>query len=191
MEGLPEGGGMLVTDLTETQAEEVAAEFGVDIAAVNGQEQVVLSGAVEALDRVAVACGERGVRARRLSVSHGFHSRLVDPVLGEFAERIAGVTFNAPSVGLVSNVEGTLVSEQVAEAGYWVRHVREPVLFARGVAAMRDAGVTTVIELGPDAVLSGSVIDVFDDDAQAVIPSLRNQRPQAEALLQMAARLWV
>ncbi|MDT0271174.1 hypothetical protein RM844_33390, partial [Streptomyces sp. DSM 44915] len=33
--------------------------------------------------------------------------------------------------------------------------------------------------------------DVFDDDAQAVIPSLRNQRPQAEALLQMAARLWV
>ncbi|MDT0268067.1 beta-ketoacyl synthase N-terminal-like domain-containing protein, partial [Streptomyces sp. DSM 44915] len=191
MEELPEGGGMLVTDLTETQAEEVAAEFGVDIAAVNGEEQVVLSGAVEALDRVAMACGNRGVRARRLSVSHGFHSRLVDPVLGEFAERLTAVKFQTPQLGLVSNVEGTLVSEQVAEAGYWVRHVREPVLFARGVAAMRDAGVTTVIELGPDAVLSGSVIDVFDDDAQAVIPSLRNQRPQAETLLQMAARLWV
>ncbi|WP_037860194.1 type I polyketide synthase, partial [Streptomyces sp. NRRL F-5065] len=81
------------------------------------------------------------------------------------------------------------VSEGWGSAEYWVRHVREAVRFADAVAFAESRGVTTFIEIGPDAVLSGMGQDcVQDADAVAFVPTLRRDRPETRDVLTAVAR---
>ncbi|MEV0734340.1 SDR family NAD(P)-dependent oxidoreductase [Polymorphospora sp. NPDC050346] len=126
---------------------------GLDVAAVNGPDQVVLSGAVAVVDAVGRELAGRGVRVRRLRVSHAFHSVLMEPMLAEFADVVASVGFRSARVPLVSSVE---VGADVTVPGYWVRQVRETVRFADAVAVV-DAGLC--VEVGPDATLTAMLAD--------------------------------
>ncbi|SNT64566.1 Ketoacyl-synthetase C-terminal extension, partial [Streptosporangium subroseum] len=78
----------------------------VDVAAVNGPASVVVSGAEADIDRVAELAVERGWKVSRLRTSHAFHSRLMEPMLAEFAEVVRGLSFAEPSIPVVSTVTG-------------------------------------------------------------------------------------
>lgn len=90
----PGSGGMLavVTRKERSEAaqrsgaEDLAERFGLDVAAVNGPTQIVLSGP---LDRIEAAHRECGSRSTMLAVSHAFHSRLMEPVCPAWAEALA------------------------------------------------------------------------------------------------------
>ena len=75
MQQLPAGGGMLAVRAT---AGDVSG-FPLDLAAVNGPSEVVLSGATEAIEDAARTLEQAGITVRRLNVSHAFHSRLMEP----------------------------------------------------------------------------------------------------------------
>jgi acyl transferase domain-containing protein len=90
MQELPGGGGMLAVGLGESEARAVAGER-VSVAALNGAELTVLSGAGEALEAVARELNEQGVWSRRLETSHAFHSRLMEPMLEQYRAVLAGV----------------------------------------------------------------------------------------------------
>ncbi|MGP4115503.1 type I polyketide synthase, partial [Streptomyces sp. 4N509B] len=193
MQALPAGGGMLSVQTTLDQVRGVLDTVAdVDIAAVNGPISVVLAGPVEALDEVADRFGQDGVKTRRLSVSHAFHSRLMEPMLAEFGQVAGEITFHAPRIPLVSNVTGELAELEVTEAEYWVRHVREAVRFADGVTALRRAGVSTFLELGPDATLTAMGAECLDaeDTTAAFVPSTRRDRDEVETFTTALSRLW-
>nr|WP_307819046.1 SDR family NAD(P)-dependent oxidoreductase [Streptomyces sabulosicollis] len=194
MEGLPEGGAMVAVGAGEEQVRSLLVA-GVDIAAVNGPAAVVLSGDEGPVLRVAEELSGRGCRTRRLAVSHAFHSARMEPMLQEFREAIADVSFAAPLIPLVSNVTGGLVdAEVVCSPEYWVGHVRSAVRFADGVRTLAEYGVSTYLELAPDAVLSAMVGDCLPDGAAGqavVVPSLRREGDEPRALMSAVAQLHV
>ncbi|MET8168730.1 SDR family NAD(P)-dependent oxidoreductase [Streptomyces sp. NPDC005329] len=181
MAALPAGGAMAAIEAPEA---EVAAELvtGAVVAAVNGPASVVVSGTEAAVHATAALWGERGCRTRRLKVSHAFHSPLMEPMLAEFEEVLASVGFRQPRVPVVSTVTGEAAGEEFATTAYWVRHVRDAVRFADGVRALDRAGVDTVVELGPDAVLTAMAAPLLPGTATAV-PVLRAGRPEASAVV--------
>ncbi|MEU4254426.1 SDR family NAD(P)-dependent oxidoreductase, partial [Amycolatopsis sp. NPDC026612] len=177
MQALPSGGAMLAVQATEERARRWPE---VSIAAVNGPNAVVLSGAEEAIDRI------EADRAKRLPVSHAFHSRLMEPMLAEFARALDGITFHEPTIPVVSNVTGGF-SDQ-GSIDYWVRHVRDTVRFADGLTSLHGEGVRTFLELGPDATLTTHTADLAEATG---IPALRKDKPEPETLLRALGALHV
>ncbi|GGP44551.1 hypothetical protein GCM10010214_16800 [Streptomyces abikoensis] len=192
MNALPSGGAMVAVQASE---DEVAVRLveGVSIAAVNGPTAVVIAGDEDAALAIAAGFASEGRKTQRLSVSHAFHSPLMDPMLDDFRRAIEGLSFQAPTIPLVSNVTGELAtSELVATPEYWVRHVREAVRFSDGVRALSEAGATAFLELGPDGVLTALAQHTLDDAESSVsVPALRKDRPEETALLTALAQLHV
>ncbi|MBB5857237.1 type I polyketide synthase [Amycolatopsis umgeniensis] len=180
MEALPEGGAMVAVQATEA---EVAEFDGVAVAAINGPDAVVLSGAEEPVLAAAAALEARGRKVKRLDVSHAFHSPLMDPMLDEFAEVVRELSFSEPRIPIVSTV-----AEQadLTDPAYWVRHVQEPVRFADALAALTGEGATTFLEIGPAAVLSALAAGSGE-----AIPALRDDRDEPTAVVTALARLHV
>ncbi|MGN9769232.1 acyltransferase domain-containing protein, partial [Micromonospora sp. SD12] len=194
MQALPTGGGMLAVAADEAAVAESLAGLAdrLGIAAVNGPTAVVVSGAAEALDEVERLWRDRGTRTRRLTVSHAFHSPLMEPMLDEFRTVLSGLTFTTPLLPIVSNVTGALAGDEIRTPEYWVRHVREAVRYADGVTALRAAGVDTFLEVGPQSVLTAMAADVLpDDDAVLAVAVQRRDRPEPQALLHALAELHV
>ncbi|MGD0067906.1 MAG: beta-ketoacyl synthase N-terminal-like domain-containing protein, partial [Streptosporangiaceae bacterium] len=188
MGALPSGGAMLALEATEEEVTPLLGD-GVWLAAVNGPGSVVLSGEKEAV--TAAAARLAGRKTRWLRVSHAFHSGLMDPMLAGFGQVASRLSFGPPRIALVSNVTGGVAGQElVGAADYWVRHVREPVRFGAGVAALDGLGVTRFLELGPDAVLSGMAAQTAPQTAE-LIPVLRQDQPEEIAVLTAAARLHV
>ncbi|MEU5950574.1 type I polyketide synthase, partial [Micromonospora sp. NPDC047465] len=191
MQALPSGGGMLAVGASEDEVRELAGD-SVDVAAVNGPRSVVLSGAEVDLERVGRLCVERGWRVKRLSVSHAFHSRLMEPMLDEFRAVLNTLTWQAPKLPIVSNLTGQLAD--LAEIGgpeYWVRHVRETVRFSDAIATLHGCGVSTFLEVGPDATLTAMAADTSADRPVHHVPALRRDQPDTTALVTALARLHV
>ncbi|MEV5829022.1 beta-ketoacyl synthase N-terminal-like domain-containing protein [Spirillospora sp. NPDC052242] len=170
----------------QAPAEEVAGtldEAKVAIAAVNGPAATVISGDAEAVAAVALAWKARGHRTKRLRVSHAFHSPHMDPVLDEFREVAAGITYRPPAIPVVSNVTGRVAEHaDLCSADYWTRHIRETVRFHDGVRALAEEGVTAAIELGPEGVLTPLTQQILGAGA-ACVPALRRDRPGPRSLI--------
>ncbi|WP_455712619.1 type I polyketide synthase [Streptomyces antimycoticus] len=196
MQELPAGGAMIALQASEDEVTPLLTDR-VSIAALNGPHSVVIAGDEDAATQIAADFEARGRKTKRLTVSHAFHSPHMDPMLADFRKLAACLTYNAPKIPLVSCLTGTVVSaDEIRLPEFWVRHVRESVRFADGVRTLRDQGVTTFLELGPDGVLSAMGEDCLAEtetgtgtgtegeagtDA-AFVPTLRSGRSEAQAL---------
>ena len=186
MQALPRGGAMaaIFAPEAEVAAALAAASGELSIAAVNGPADTVVSGPEAALAGVLQTLAARGVKSRRLAVSHAFHSGLMDPMLDAFAAAVGQVELAAPRLPLISNVTGEVAPAQlVADADYWRRHVRAPVRFAAGMQALRALGCETFVEIGPGATLIGLGQRCIPGEAELWVPSLRKGQCERTQLL--------
>ncbi|TDV47980.1 type I polyketide synthase [Actinophytocola oryzae] len=183
MGGLAAGGGMVAIRAREAAVRPLLAE-GTALAAVNGPEQVVVAGPLEAVLAVAEASGRDW---RRLAVSHAFHSPLVEPMLEEFRVVAEGLAYSAARVPVVSAVTGE--PAEVHRAEYWVEQVRATVRFADAVGWLAGAGVTTFVEIGPDGSLCGMVERCAE--GVAAVPVLRRDRGEDESVATALGHLHV
>ncbi|WP_311315019.1 type I polyketide synthase [Streptomyces naphthomycinicus] len=187
MQALAPGGAMVAVAATEAEIEEYLGA-GVDLAAVNAPGSVVLSGDEGAVMAVVEKLREQGRRTKRLTVSHAFHSTLMEPMLAEFTAALSGLTWNEPNLPVVSNVTGRLAEPgRLTDPAYWVDHVRRPVRFAEGISA---TGGSVFLELGPGGTLTGAIAESAGEDAVS-FPALRDDRGEAQTLLLSVAELFV
>ncbi|WP_051966421.1 type I polyketide synthase [Kitasatospora mediocidica] len=186
MQQLPSGGAMVAVEASEEEVRPLLVE-GVDIAAVNGPRAVVLSGVAATVEELAQRLAEQGSRVKRLTVSHAFHSSLMDGMVEEFGEVAAGLVYEEPRIPVVSNLPG---EADLTSPSHWVRHVREEVRFADGVRALAAEGVTTFLELGPDGVLTALAQEVLDGGDFGFVAALRRGRPEGVAVLSAVGEVW-
>ncbi|MFB8084648.1 SDR family NAD(P)-dependent oxidoreductase [Streptomyces sp. NPDC055992] len=189
MQALPAGGAMVAVQATEDEVLPLLTD-GVGIAAVNGPQSVVVSGS----ESEALAVGEHfaaaGRKTSRLPVSHAFHSSLMDPMLDEFRAVTSQLTFNEPTIPVVSTVSGELSTDWQSPE-YWVDQVRSPVRFADAVNTAEALGARTFVEIGPDAILTALGAASAAEDTSAFTPLVRKKRPEAESLIAGLGRLYV
>ncbi|MET8681916.1 type I polyketide synthase, partial [Streptomyces sp. NPDC004647] len=190
MAALPAGGVMVAVRATEDEIAPLLTER-VSIAAVNGPTSVVIAGDESAVQDIAAHFEAQDRRTSRLRVSHAFHSPLMEPMLTEFRAVAESLTYEEPRIPVVSNVTGRIAEvAELCSAGYWVRHVREAVRFADGIHTLTGRGVTTLLELGPDGVLSAMAQDSLTEQA-AMVPLLRKDRPEELAAVTALARVHI
>ncbi|MCX4530025.1 polyketide synthase dehydratase domain-containing protein, partial [Streptomyces sp. NBC_01551] len=113
--------------------------------------------------------------------------------LDAFRQVVAGLSFAAPRIPVVSNLTGALITDEMGSADFWVRHVREAVRFLDGVRALAARNVVHFVEIGPDAVLSALAQDCLTGDAETAVfvPALRSGRPETATVTGALARLHV
>lgn len=191
MQSLPPGGAMAALRCSEDVALRAVDAAGAElsVAAVNGPEEVVISGPDSAVDRVCDDLQKRGIGSQRLNVSHAFHSPLLQPILDQFEEAAKAVRFHSPKVEFISNVTGERAGNEVLSASYWRRHLRETVRFAQGMSQLFASGYTTFLEIGPTPVLSTLGRRMRSEGAR-FIPSLRRGKPDCGHVLQGLGELY-
>ena len=193
MQALPADGEMLAVFAGETDVRRMLApdESFVSIGAVNGPANVVISGAQPAVRAVRARLELAGVRCERLSVSHAFHSALMEPILEDFRRVARDVTFTPARIGIVSNLTGELIDPSViATPEYWCRHLRETVRFSAGMATAYQQGARIFLEIGPSPTLLAMGRRIIDDEAVAWLPSLRKGRDDWKQMLDTLGRLY-
>lgn len=158
MQSLPADGMMAAILADGETVATLLAPFGeaVAIAALNGPQNTVVAGDRGAVKALLEVCQGHHLVVTPLTVSHGFHSAQMDPILNVFEHLARQIDFQPPQIPLVANLTGQLFAPgQVPDATYWRHHARQPVQFAAGMATLYQQGYRHFLEIGPHPVLSG------------------------------------
>jgi amino acid adenylation domain-containing protein len=182
-------GAMLAVRLSEPK---LRAELGdaLDLAAVNAPSLCVASGPVDAIEALNAKLTAKGVACRRLAVSHAFHSRSVDPVLGEIESAAASVRLASPQIPFASCVTGGWTdAAQATDPKYWAHHGRAPVRFADALSTAAQDLPAFLLEVGPGRTLSALAAQVVDrKKRRGIAASLENE--DTDGLSDALAALW-
>jgi acyl transferase domain-containing protein/acyl carrier protein len=193
MQALPQTGAMVALLAEPDLVRATIAPYGekVAIAAINGPTSVVISGEQEAIQSVCQLLEAQGVKTKPLQVSHAFHSPLMEPMIAEFRQVAAGITYTPPKMALISNLTGELVTHEIATPDYWCNHILQPVLFAASMATLSQQRCNILLEVGPKPILLGMGRQCLPEDEQRVwLPSLRPGIDDWQTLLQSLATLY-
>jgi acyl transferase domain-containing protein len=188
MQALSRAGQMVAVQTQENRAAAAIAAYAADVslAAVNGPNSVVISGASQAVAEVVASLGAKGIATQSLRVSHAFHSPLMQPMLADFERVTRRVAFHPPNREIVSNVTGRLATAEIATPEYWVRHVSEPVRFAPGMETLHQRGYSVFVEVGPSSTLLAMGRLCVNNDGAAWLPSLRSGHDWDQLLTTLA-----
>ncbi|OPC84035.1 Type I polyketide synthase [Embleya scabrispora] len=183
MQTVTERGAMLAVRASEDAVDALLHGYDrLGVAAVNGPESVVVSGARDQVVALRDRLVAEGTSAKLLDVDHAFHSPLMDPILDEFAASIGELPAGRMAIPIVSTRTGReSTASELTSVAHWVRHVREPVRFFTAVESARAAGAGVFYEMGPGSALTSIAKDAFAasgvTDAVALSASRRNRGP--------------
>jgi [acyl-carrier-protein] S-malonyltransferase len=196
-EAVPVGVGAMAAILGMDSAKVIAgcAEVSAALAGTSGEvveavnfndpAQTVIAGSKLAVEKACELLKANGAkRALPLPVSAPFHSSLMAPAADRLRERLAGVSFAAPSIPVLNNIDVVVRdgADDIREALY--RQAFGPVRWVESVRAIKARGVTTVVECGPGKVLAGLVKRIDADLASSAVydpATLAQTKNQLEA----------
>lgn len=166
-------GGMAALLLPAAEAEAAIAPFaGLELAAINSNRSVTISGPVERLSEFAKECRKRRWAMKRLPLDYPFHCALVEPIRDPLLAALSGIAARPASLPFISTVDGAAIEGDRLGAEYWWRNVRRPVLFAAAVQHALE-GHRLFVEIGPRPVLTTYLTDAARaaDQRVTVLPS--------------------
>ncbi|MFC4159114.1 amino acid adenylation domain-containing protein [Chitinimonas lacunae] len=194
MAALPEGGAMAALPLDAASAEAAIAPYGgrLALAAFNGPQRVVVSGETDALEELLAGLGPVGRQARRLQVSHAFHSPLMSAAAEAFAQCCAEVDYQPACCHWISSVDGEDYLGRVLDPGYFARQIVAPVRFDAALGRLGQTPGYSYVEIGPAAVLSALGLErpaAPPSPDNAWLASVRRGKAAADTLAEVLATL--
>ena len=150
--------GLSDADVHAACAEAAAADPSLVVEAVNfnAPAQVVIAGHTAAVERACEIAKAKGAkRAMKLPVSAPFHSSLLKPASDRLREYMAGLTFSAPQIQLINNVDVAVLNDPASIKDALVRQAAAPVRWVETMQKVAADGITQVVECGPGKVLMG------------------------------------
>ena len=168
----------------------------ISIAAVNGRQTVVVSGAVSALDELMQHCAQQDLRARRIDVDYASHSVDVEAIRDQLTDVLSDIQPRSSRIAFFSTVTGGLVDTVGLDADYWYRNIRQTVQCDQAVRTACEHGYRTFIESSPHPALIADVEDTVTDSVGAntvsvVIPTLGRDDGGLRRFLTSAAQAFV
>jgi len=196
MQALPSKGAMAAIFASEEKVAHAIAgsHQTVAIAALNGPENIVISGERTAVQEICDRFDAEGIKSKPLAVSHAFHSPLMEPMLEEFEKAASEIAHATPRIGFISNLTGKLFDfrfNHSAPQSYWRRHVREAVQFAASLQTLHEKGYRTFLEIGPHPTLLGMASKCLPAQDMLWLPSLRKGKDDWEQMLASLGALYV
>jgi acyl transferase domain-containing protein/surfactin synthase thioesterase subunit/acyl carrier protein len=190
MQALPPHGTMASIFAAEAAVAKVIEQQDakrIAIAAVNAPQNTVISGDRDLVVAIMENFKSAGIHCQQLTVSHAFHSPLMQPAIDAFAAAAASIPSSVSKIAWASTTTGVLVTEPV-DAQYWYDHGLNVVRFADGMKALSDLGVTDLVELGPGGTLLALGQQCVR--ARTWLGSLDNRRGDRIGMLTSAGELY-
>lgn len=193
MQELPQQGEMAVifADQATVAAAIAPMQERVAISAINGPKNTVISGDREAIQTIVQRLQAEGVTTHPMTVSHAFHSPLMDPMLDAFEQVARQITFSPLRIPLVSNLTGKVLNTgESVKASYWRQQTRNAVQFATSITTLAEQGYDLFVEIGPHPVLLNMGKRCLPEEGNTWVPSLRKGQDDWQALLECVATLY-
>jgi yersiniabactin nonribosomal peptide/polyketide synthase len=185
------GGAMLSVFAGEAESLPVATRLGLDLAAYNGEQHLVFSGARDLVERMARELDSMNLRSNLLAVTGAAHSRMLDGVLDEFQQASAVLRARDGATPCLSGLTGlALDARQLNAPDFWRRHMRGPVRFIQCLRKAVADGAGLFVEMGADAALTGIGRRELADAARWIACARRGQ-PADRQIRQALAQFYV
>ncbi|EAU64730.1 hypothetical protein STIAU_2622, partial [Stigmatella aurantiaca DW4/3-1] len=185
-------GAMALVELPLDEARSALSGFesSLSIAVSNGPRSTVLSGDTQSLESVLSLLERRGVFCRRIKVDVASHSPHMDALRDELLSALSGIQASSPSVHMLSTVTASPLLQGHLSPDYWVRNLRQPVLFFQGLQHLLSSGHDVFLEMSPHPILLPSIQEALKDSPKGLaLSSLRRDHDDRRSLLESAASL--
>ncbi|WNG36075.1 SDR family NAD(P)-dependent oxidoreductase [Archangium violaceum] len=187
-------GGMAVVELSLAQARELLSrkDGRVSIGASNSPRSTVLSGDAVALEELLRELEREGIFCRRVKVDVASHSPQMDPLKEDLLHALSSIVPRAAAIPLYSTVTGEPIEGALLDASYWMRNLREPVLFSNAIERLAGDGHGVFVELSPHPILLPSIDQTLRHGGHKglVLASLRREEPERAVLLESLGTLF-
>lgn len=181
-------------DVVKDLLEKYVPNQQIAIAAVNSENNVVISGDSRAVDKLTNALAELNVKSAikytPLKVSHGFHSPLMEPMLDCFSLEVTKTSLHKPNIAFYSTLSGQKVTAELCDPEYWSKQISSPVEFYRALLALEEEGIDAFLEIGSGTTLTGLTCTTINLDDNASFYSLQKHQSETACITGMLAKMY-
>jgi natural product biosynthesis luciferase-like monooxygenase protein len=194
MQELPPGA-MVAVALSEEDLRPLVGD-DLDIGAINGPEHTTVAGSHEAMAPFLRRLDGQRIPYKAIHVPHGYHSRMMDPIVGPYREVAASVNFRHPEIEFFSSLSGArATAQELADPDYWAREAREAIRFSPAIEALAADEDKIFLEAGPAQLLSKLVRSHPAISKSHIVlsscPGSPQPVPEARFVLSTLGRLWL
>jgi mycobactin polyketide synthetase MbtD len=184
VDGLTGRYGMAVLGIPVADAERLVAETAgwLELSVVNAGASVVVSGEQNAITAVVGEVAGTGGFAREIPVGFPAHTSALEPLKDDLVGLLPSATFADAPVQFIGSATASVVPAGTEFADYWYRNLRNTVRFDRAVAAAREQGATTFVELSAHPALLFALGDLLGDDEPVAVGSGRRDESLIDVL---------
>ncbi len=191
MDSLPGNGEMVAVLADESRVAQAIAPYAdrVSIAAVNGPQNITISGDGATIATILAELKKERIHARKLAVTQASHSPMLNPILDEFESVARTVTYYPAQIGLISGMTAQLITR--TDAAYWRNHTRQAVQFSKAMVTLYDQGYRVFLEIGPSPTLLALGRRCVPEEGSLWLPSLREGWSDWTQMLESLAGLYI